>query len=178
MLAIPQSDGSRRIVPHQETDKTNSNGGFTSIYTKQIDTNGTGSCTTACSGTNSACYECLKTYYAFPVCSRDNFSIRPASYHIALSDDGDDNSSATPVQLGENKSGLNDLRLSAGYNYLLDINATNYQSDTVSKGYYAYDFQAATLQTLPINPLSSGSIAAIEFNDNPSCYDKITLHLG
>ena len=171
IIAVPESNGTRRIIPHQCRDKTNQNGCFTTVYTAQIDTNATGSCTSECSGTNSACYNCLKINYAFPVCSRDNFSVRPASYHITVSDDGDKVPPSTPLFLGDNKS-TNILRLAAEYNYILEINATNFNNDNVAQKYFSYEFNAGNYATLPSPILNSGALAPIEFNDASACYDQ------
>ena len=180
IVAVPEANGARRIIPHQCTDKTNSDGCFTTTYTTDIDVNATGSCTSECSGTNSACYDCLKTYYAFPVCSRDNFAIRPASYHIAISDDGDDGSGSTPILVGDNKASTsnNNLRLAAEYNYILEINATNHLSESIAQRYYAYEFSPGNYATLPTPILNSGDLAAIEFNDALACYDQNSTTLG
>lgn len=58
------------------------------------------------------CYECI-TGYNSPVCSRDNFSIRPATFNM----------------------GLNASKLIGGKQYTLDINATLLGSDTNVSGY-------------------------------------------
>ncbi|NCD00207.1 MAG: hypothetical protein EOL95_10980 [Bacteroidia bacterium] len=61
---------------------------------------------------NWKCYECI-TGYNQPVCSRDNFAIRPAAYNI----------------------GINVTRLIGKKEYTLDINATMLNSDTNVSGY-------------------------------------------
>lgn len=58
------------------------------------------------------CYECM-TGSTTPVCSRDNFAIRPAAYNI----------------------GINVTRLIGKKEYTLDINATMLNSDTNVSGY-------------------------------------------
>jgi len=177
IISVPESNGTRRIISHRCTDKTNSNSCFTRVYTTQIDTNGTGSCTSECSGTNSACYDCLKINYAFPVCSRDNFAVRPASYKIKVSDDGDKVPASSPQLIGDNKS-LTPLRLAAEYKYVLEINATNFNNDNIAQKYFLYEFNVGNYVTLPSPILDSGALAPIEFNDAGPCYDKNNTTLG
>lgn len=96
-----------------------------------------GSCTNytnAKMGT-SGCYACLHDFFSRSVCSRDNFSIRPASYRIHIEDGNQTTTAAvTDIDLGQNDSstvnGTTPI-LAAGYSYKLTGTATSYQGDTV-----------------------------------------------
>ena len=131
------------ILPHSCIDQ-NDNACFQTLYNNEIkDIVDTAPyiCQTACS--SGDCYQCLRDYFARPVCSRDNFAIRPASYSLMIQDD---NQSVLPnaplVTIGDNASNT-PLDLAAGYNYILEGNATQYGSDENATGYYAY-FKASS----------------------------------
>jgi len=67
---------------------------FDKIYSKNYKGNDT-HCSSQCTNSSgSSCYECLKKFYAIPICSRDNFAIRPESYKVAVEDDNETNSSS------------------------------------------------------------------------------------
>ena len=96
------------------------------------------SCWTPCDGAQipaktrtPACYECLRKFFGYPLCSRDNFAIRPESYHIALYDRNDSGS----IELDENNAAQTNIPLAAGYTYMLDINATNHIDNNRTMGY-------------------------------------------
>ena len=94
-------------------------------------------CATACSGGGN-CYQCLRTYFASPICSRDNFSIRPVSYRIAIRDNNESNITNAPqVNIGQNDAIIPTLALAAEYNYKLDVNATLFGSDNAVSSYFA-----------------------------------------
>lgn len=101
--------------------------GVCSSYVSRIDT------------TKSGCYAYLRDFFSAAVCSRDNFSIRPASYRVKISDN---NESLDPLdtvtELGKNTSAgtISVATLSAGYKYKLNGIATSYLSDTtIARGY-------------------------------------------
>ena len=86
------------------------------------------------------CMECIYGGNTNFICSRDNFTVRPESFRIALSDQ---------EQTGPNKSFIanndtpskshssdNGDRITAGYNYYIEMNATNHQNDNATPGYY------------------------------------------
>ncbi|HFD14444.1 MAG TPA: hypothetical protein ENJ34_03980, partial [Epsilonproteobacteria bacterium] len=91
-------------------------------------------CQTECTS-GTGCYQCLKNFYAKPICSRDNFSVRPASYRLEIKDN---NQSNDPTFL-QTSAGLNNtltpLKLAAGYKYILNGFATRYDTDTIANGY-------------------------------------------
>ena len=92
-------------------------------------------CTTDCDGTKApgTCYRCLRKYYGKPLCSRDNFSIRPESYRIVISDE---NSSLSPVKKEVVLNSYNAYAaIAADYNYTVDYNATQYRSESPALRY-------------------------------------------
>ncbi|MCF6201513.1 MAG: cadherin-like domain-containing protein, partial [Hydrogenimonas sp.] len=90
-------------------------------------------CKTACDGTQTpgTCYGCLKKYHAKPLCSRDNFSIRPETFKIYIGDNNQ-NVDSLPVQVAINDT-VNQTNLSADYDYLMSLTATRYNTNEESK---------------------------------------------
>ncbi len=157
-------DENNTILPHlcDETD----NGCFETLYNAHIkssdttvhkDSSGntvTGFCQSACSASSgynytnhagkSGCYACLHDFFSRAVCSRDNFSIKPVSYRIKLSDNGENTDpTVASTQVAENDTTFTPplpfsvTTLAAGYQYKLDGIATSYLGDTsVALGYY------------------------------------------
>ncbi len=89
--------------------------------------------------TSSDCFTCMKNNYGKPLCSRDNFSVRPEAFDIRIKDyDGagvnsdlshdvygtapDKNATTTPATLPR-------INLAAGYDYKYDINATGTEAN-------------------------------------------------
>ncbi len=97
------------------------------------------------------CYACYRDYFAKPVCSRDNFSIRPESYRIALIDDNENNGS-TAITILSNTATV-PTSLAAEYTYRIDANATRFQNN---------------INALQYNIDANASII---FNDSAACYD-------
>jgi hypothetical protein len=104
------------------------------------------SCVTACGGgndTSSGCFDCMKDNYMHPICSRDNFSIRPESYDIRIYDINQSTRNVTQ-HLSEDNGYIttttpNPLQLAAGYDYRFDLNATNNTPDlNATPGYTRY----------------------------------------
>jgi hypothetical protein len=112
------SNGTKTIVNFNQTDKTK----FQHVYNthfKADDLNGSKYCVADCSSSGTTtCYECLKEYFSTPICSRDNFAIRPEGFRVALKDQGDSNSSATPLFISDN-TGNTGISISAGYHTAL-----------------------------------------------------------
>ncbi len=86
------------------------------------------------------CMECLYGAGIQYICSRDNFAIRPESFRIALSDQEQNGTNKsfianndTPTKLNSSDTGD---RIVAGYNYYVELNATNHQNDNATPGYY------------------------------------------
>ncbi|NPA51156.1 MAG: hypothetical protein GXO02_05955, partial [Epsilonproteobacteria bacterium] len=120
-------------------------------------------CYKACKGMSffnkGKCYECLKRYFAKPVCSRDVFSIRPETYNIVIYDNNEGNSSVK-VEAGNNNN-KNHIKLSSGYIYSLEGVATKYKSNEKAKG---YNFKYLTR--------GDSNETAMEFIGSSSCFDK------
>lgn len=84
---------------------------------------------------------CMRCIYGAPPtsCSQDSFAIRPEAFMIKLKDQNQ-SAPATQQVINDNVSGQaipsgQILQLAAGYNYNLEVNATNYYSNTSSPGY-------------------------------------------
>ena len=85
------------------------------------------------------CMECVYGYQTKFICSRDNFAIRPESFLIKLNDVNQSDLTQT-LRLANTISGnsnptLQELQLAAGYEYSIEINATNHKNNNASKGY-------------------------------------------
>ncbi|MDH4944564.1 choice-of-anchor L domain-containing protein [Sulfurimonas sp. C5] len=87
------------------------------------------------------CMKCVYGYNTNLVCARDNFAIRPEAFLIHIDDQ---NQTTNPgIRLTNNLSGvtsplLTTLNLASGYNYTLDINATNHLNNNASAGYNVF----------------------------------------
>jgi len=82
----------------------------------------------------ATCMECLYGYNTRYLCSRDNFAIRPESFRVSLSDQ-DQESPATQSHIKTNLDS-NQIKIVAGYQYALEVNATNYLNDNSTTGYH------------------------------------------
>ncbi len=135
---LKKPDGS--VVSHHCTDQTDQSC-FQTVYTDSLKTYETAdkNCTSICSSA-SGCYGCLRQYYGNPVCSKDNFAIRPEAFVVDLKDNNQQTDSTQPsirIAHSANQFGfINDVNVSAGYNYRFDVNATNYNGDIATNGYY------------------------------------------
>ena len=132
-------------------------------------------CGTACGANGVAgdpsCYQCLRTYFATPNCSRDNFAIRPESYRIALSDIGaNGENSTTPLEITKNDSTMSTKSLAAEYQYKMAGVSTKYGSTDVAERYYNENFLIATPDMI-ISPNEYNDIIALEFNGPTACQD-------
>lgn len=129
------TDGNGTIVHHDCTDIDHSC--FKTLYTTEYSSFSPNNCGTYCgaSNTDKECYECLKTYYATPACSRDNFSVRPDGFKIRV---GDNNQTTNSVSnwIVANQNNPSTVNLVSGYNYPIEINATRYQTNQIAQGYY------------------------------------------
>ncbi|QOP46347.1 choice-of-anchor L domain-containing protein [Sulfurimonas paralvinellae] len=82
-----------------------------------------------------ACQQCIYGYDTKFICSRDNFAVRPEAFHIQIKDQNQTVTTANEPLIGTNTS-TSPLKLAAGYNYILEINATNHLDNNASRGYY------------------------------------------
>lgn len=86
------------------------------------------------------CNECVLGYNTHLICSRDNFSIRPEAFSIKVYDTNQTNV-ALQTEIDNSISDVtttpsgNIIDLAAGYNYTIEVNATNYLNSTSSAGY-------------------------------------------
>lgn len=90
----------------------------------------------------ATCMECIYGHNIDFQCSRDNFAIRPESFRMTLKDqDQNDNTQQSDITTNNDTTlthaSNNELQVVAGYDYVLDINATNHQNDDNTPGYYA-----------------------------------------
>ncbi len=82
----------------------------------------------------ASCMECIYGLKTKFTCSRDNFAIRPNSFSFVLNDTNQ--SSAPKHKLIDNVSSTKpSIDLATGYEYNIDINATNYIDNNASDGY-------------------------------------------
>jgi len=100
-------------------------------------------CTENCSAGGSDCYACLRKFYGVPICSRDNFAVRPEAFVTTISDSNQSNEATDPkVNIAYSKiptitaNITNSANLIAGYKYRFDVNATNYLNDRATARYY------------------------------------------
>ncbi|MBD3806962.1 hypothetical protein, partial [Sulfuricurvum sp.] len=101
-----------------------------------------GDCNSSCgvsggSSTSSACFTCIKEYYGKPLCSRDNFSVRPEAFDVRIKD------FPNPADLTINTDLTHDtygyapdttpvggrMNLAAGYDYRYDLTATGNETN-------------------------------------------------
>ena len=183
-------DDNGTIVPHTCTDRSDDSC-FQALYDNHIASSDTtlqasgthGFCSVETIGGNGCsdyenpktgargCYACLRDYFSRPVCSRDNFAIRPAAYRVSISDGDEQDTPTVTKELGVNKR--NDTQpaatLAAGYKYKLDANATSYLGDNViAKGYTRY-FDNTDLSNLA---------SMLKFKDVTACFDKNNTSWG
>jgi hypothetical protein len=128
-------DGS--LISHHCTDRDDQSC-FKAVWETELEADAPSdrNCTTACNA-SSGCYSCLRKYYGQPVCSKDNFAIRPEAFVVQLRDNQQKTqASATPVINIAHSVTQNQANAVAGYLYRFDINATNYLNDLPTKGYY------------------------------------------
>jgi hypothetical protein len=94
-------------------------------------------CQEECSIRGSGCYSCLRRYYGKPICSRDNFSIRPEAFVTELIDsEQSEYINVESKTLGSSKSGSTVNNIVSGYKYRFDVNATSYLGDTAVQKYH------------------------------------------
>lgn len=113
-------------------------------------------CSSSCSSpTSTTCFNCIKTNYAKPLCSRDNFSIRPESYDLRIYDvdkllptydiktDSSNIKNTSKIDLSSlygydplnSNTPSNRIDLAGGYTYRFDITATGHDGISYVPGY-------------------------------------------
>ena len=178
VLATREANGTKSIVHHACTlDGTNPNC-FKDLYQNRIRSYDTANhCQTGCETAYApqTCYNCLREYFAVPICSRDNFAIRPESFRIKISDNNESN--ITQKQRLTDNSALYDtpnknLALAAGYKYAIEANATLYNVSDNVRGYYNDAFKAEENISSLGDKTKNNTLAALEFKDNTACKDQ------
>lgn len=135
------TDPNTKLIYHDcssRTDETCFHDLYTAYYEgkEDVDRNCTEPCTTG-----TGCYACLRSLYGKPICSRDNFSIRPEAF-VTLASDSNRSTVASDAKLNfahsRDSSALglgNTANIIAGYNYRFDVNATSNTGDSAVRGY-------------------------------------------
>ena len=181
MLTRDAGNGTRALVDHNCSSSADS-GCFDLLYAnvyEHAEDNTTQYCTADCdNSTGTTCYDCLRTYFARPVCSRDNFSIRPEGFRAVIRDTNETNDSTVASELSRNVSGKQSSRLVAGYNYQLKVEATSYDNKGEfndpghrARAYYTRFKVPQTVNPLPANTLQRGKVILLDFNDSTACND-------
>jgi len=81
--------------------------------------------------------ECIYGQRTGLICSRDNFATRPEAFYIKLQDQNQTDSSEKS-NITDNIDGSSSVNLAAGYNYLVEINATSHNKEKEAvRGYIA-----------------------------------------
>ena len=158
---LEKLDGS--IVEHHCNDR-NDGACFQGVYGTNY--GGDTLCSTECSG-GPGCYSCLRKFYGKPVCSRDNFSIRPETYVMTMTD------GATII--GRNNT-LTPYSLAARNNYTMSVdavafNATSPAANIPARG-YVKAFGTNSPYATSINPNTyDGATMMNGFSGNTNCND-------
>ncbi len=89
-----------------------------------------------------ACERCIYGYHTRVVCSRDNFAIRPEAFLVKLNDQNQ-TTGASEIRIADDITGNTApsgsiVDLAAGYNYDIEINATNFIDNNATPGYTAF----------------------------------------
>jgi hypothetical protein len=151
-------------------DGTKNDSCFEKLYEDRLEVYDEEGYCRSCSSYDGGCYQCLKDHFAKPTCSRDNFSIRPASYSMQLSDTNESDDSSDPSTfIGTNHDIPSINVLSAGYLYKIDANATQYGSNAKALG-YEQDFMGVSSLDL---------VSSLNYKDSgASCADTDNKPLG
>jgi len=188
VLTRDDGNGNRELVDHpcsSAADSSCFDQLYANVYASAED-NTTQYCLTDCTGSSgTTCYDCLRTYFARPVCSRDNFSIRPEGFRVVIRDTNETNDSTVASELSRNVSGKQSSRLVAGYNYQLKVEATSYDNEGEfndpahrAKAYYTRFKVPQSVNPLPANTLQRGKVILLDFNDSTACNDTNDSTMG
>lgn len=166
------TDENNTIIPHSyeryQGDK------FKEIYDENIvNLDEPGLCAVDCGvqgvANSESCYNCLRNNFAKPICSRDNFAIRPESYRVNVYDAGeigDLDTAKVPILKNDETSSSpkNKETLVAKYGYLMQAFSTKDTGDVLATGYYNDTFQSDQLATYTDD--GTDDISLIEFIDD------------
>lgn len=90
----------------------------------------------------ATCMECIYGYNTRFVCSRDNFAVRPEAFLIQLNDQNQTYPSLPQVDIttlhdsgSAGATAMDPINLAAGYQYRIEVNATNHINNDASSGY-------------------------------------------
>ncbi|MCF6244240.1 MAG: hypothetical protein L3J43_04335, partial [Sulfurovum sp.] len=166
-------DTNGSFIPHACDTKTDGKCWREKVYNILQPSLTTNFCDSLCSSTNDttdSCYQCLRKFYAKPVCSRDNFAIKPASFRMKLFDNNESNQiSFTETELVVNDTTMSTIGLSAEYQYKVDVKATQYGNDQEALGF----------TTLFSTPSSNDKQSIVLFNSNTgTCADTNNTDWG
>ena len=120
----------------------------------------------------AACAECISFKASKPICSRDNFSVRPESFDISISDI-DHNEADPALQDASKVLAPKVSQLSAGYDYRFDINATSHTSNEATAGYtlkFAAVYNADRNITFNWAPTATGLICNDANSSSPEFF--------
>jgi len=167
--ALTQKVNDKKVVINHKCKNQYDSGCFDTIYKdyyKDLENSENKFCLNSCTNSSqSICYDCLRKHYGTPLCSRDNFAIRPDSYSIAITDN---NQSLNKKNLYIGKNSDNSFKnIAAGYLYNLDINATQYEKRDHAQGYYFVNKKDSTTKK---------SIA--QFIGLPTCLNRLNHNLN
>lgn len=105
---------------------------------------GTAAASSMTPGELATCMECIYGFDVNFLCSRDNFAIRPESYRMTLNDQNqNDTTQQSLIAINDNLAGNQNrnhttntpYHVAAGYNYALQLRATNHVDDNPTPGY-------------------------------------------
>ena len=164
------NSSARILVEHNCKDKNDSacfEQLYNDVYAKGEDKDKK-QCKSACNGKGGKeCYKCLRAHFAIPICSRDNFSIRPQSYTIRAIDTNETKvsklSGVTPIVIGQNINNQQRKHIAAGYAYKLDTEATKYFERSRVDGYYFISKKDSS---------SSLAQAIVDNTNSSKCFDR------
>ena len=148
------------LVEHSCVDRTDETC-FQAVYTNKY--SGDGNCTAQCSAGGTECYKCLRRFYGKPVCSRDNFAIRPETYLMTLNDTNA--TSGATKGVGDNTVQTR-RRVAGGYNYNMNVAALAYGTVLPVSG-YVRGFNSRAPYTGSLS--SEGATMINDFNNTASC---------
>ena len=111
------------------------------------------------------CYHCLKINFAKPICSRDNFAIKPAAFRIEIADNQEGAEEEMSL-IKNDKEGS--VKLAAGYNYNLNIESKLNESETIATGYYKNDYKKEKLESLD----DVEEYIGLKSKNKEECFDK------
>lgn len=156
-----------RVIQHQCMPNVDSTC-FKDLYKDNYGyTDTTGICQIDCS-TNyntSSCYNCLKINFAKPICSRDNFSIKPETFRVKISDNKEGTEVAEELITNNTKE---NIKFAAGYNYYLDIESKANKSEVLAKGYFKNDFKEDKIEDLE----DIEEYIGLKSKNKETCFDK------